>query len=286
MRAYRHLFHAGNFADVFKHALLARLLTGMTRKDKPLLCLDVHAGLGRYDLTHEWARKNEEFSNGIARLWHAQGLPPAAAALLEPYLGVVRAENPHGELRCYPGSPRLMRALMRNTDRLVLTEYNADDCAVLGELFAGDARTQVRCADGHASLKALLPPLERRGLILLDSSFDRPREFETLIAVLREAHRRFATGVYALWYPLMEPAAMRVFERGVESCGVPRVLQLEISVLREGSPAGMRGCGLLVVNPVFGFEAEARVLLDALAPVLAREPRVAQPWRVRWLVPE
>ena len=133
MLAYRHQFHAGNFADVFKHALLTRLLMLLERKDKPYLYLDTHAGIGRYDLTHEWARKNAEHEDGIARLWQRTDIPD----LLEPYMRAVRAENRGPALRFYPGSPRIARGLLRANDRMVLTELSRDDCQTLMDLFAG-----------------------------------------------------------------------------------------------------------------------------------------------------
>jgi 23S rRNA (adenine2030-N6)-methyltransferase len=278
--AYRHLFHAGNFADVFKHALIARLLVALGKKDKPLCYVDTHAGLGVYDLAHEWARKNAEFRDGIGRLWERDDVP----ALLAPYLDAVRAENRGTALRFYPGSPRIAQRLLRPGDRVVLSELNKADVAPLGKLFAADARVTVHLMDGYQSLKAHLPPKERRGLVLIDSSFDRAGEFKRLADALGEAHARWANGVYAIWYPLMEPRVMRAFERDVEATGIRKVLQLELAVHPEGWALGMRGCGMLVVNPPFGFGEEARTILDWLWRVLAVDGAGTQ--RVRWLVPE
>jgi 23S rRNA (adenine2030-N6)-methyltransferase len=278
--AYRHLFHAGNFADVFKHALLARLLLALAGKDKPLCYVDTHAGLGVYDLAHEWAKKNAEFRGGIGRLWDRDDAP----ALLAPYLDAVRAENRGTRLRFYPGSPRIAQRLLRPTDRLVLSELNKADCTVLAERSAADRRVTVHLMDGYLSLKAHLPPKERRGLVLVDSSFDRAREFKRLADALADAHRRWATGVYAIWYPLMEPLAMRAFERDVLATGIRKVLQTELAVHPDGWAAGMRGCGMLIVNPPFGFEAQARTILDWLWRALAVDG--AGGARVRWLAPE
>jgi len=278
--AYRHLFHAGNFADVFKHALLARLLLALTKKDAPFCYLDTHAGTGRYDLSHAWAQQHAEFRDGIGRLWERRDAP----AMLAPYLEAVRAENPDGRLRFYPGSPRIAQRLLRPGDRLVLSELNKTDCAALGGRFADDRRATVHLMDGYHSLSAHLPPAERRGLVLVDSSFDRSGEFARVAHALATAHRRFATGVYAIWYPLMEPHAMRAFDRDIVATGLSKVLQLELGVRAEDWTLGLRGCGLLVVNPPFGFEAEARPLLEWLWPVLAHGGAGGQ--RVRWLVPE
>ncbi len=286
MLAYRHLFHAGNFADVFKHALLTRLLLLIARKDKPFFYLDTHAGIGRYDLTHPWALKLAEHKDGIGRLWTRTDIPE----LLHPYVETVRADNPTGALRFYPGSPRIARRFLRAGDRMVLAELNKDDCAALARLFEGDRQVIVELSDGYQALKAFLPPKERRGLVLVDSSFDRSGEFARLTEGLVSGHKRFATGVYALWYPLMEPVAMHAFERGMLGTGIRKILQLELSVLPERCTVSLRGCGLLVVNPPHGFEVQAKALLDWLRPVLADqgEPgdRPQSSVRVRWLVPE
>jgi len=280
MLAYRHLFHAGNFADVFKHVLLTRLLIALGKKDKPYCYLDTHAGIGLYDLTHEWAQKLGEYRDGIARLWDRDDVP----ALVQPYMDAVRAENRSGRLRWYPGSPRIARRLLRPDDRAELTELNRDDANALGKLFDGDAQVHVHLMDGYHALKAFLPPKERRGLVLIDSSFDRPKEFARLAEALAFAHRRWSTGIYALWYPLMHSSAMHGFERDIAATGIRKILKLELSVLPEGWNESLRGCGLLVVNPPFGFREEARELLPWLWEALS-EARTGRA-EVRWLVPE
>jgi 23S rRNA (adenine2030-N6)-methyltransferase len=280
MLAYRHLFHAGGFTDVFKHALLAQLALALRSKVKPFFYLDTHAGTGRYNLTHPWAQKNKEYHAGIARIWTRSDTPPALA----PYLAAVRAENPDGKLRRYPGSPLVVRSLMRAHDRMVVTELNQTDFAMLADLFARDRQVSVHLADGYAALNAFLPPRERRGLILIDSSFDRAREFDRLRRGVVLAHRKFATGVYALWYPLMDAPAMRAFERSFGATGIRKILQLELSVHDLAASSRLRGCGMLVVNPPFGFEHTARTILGWLHPVLAENGKGEQ--RVRWLVPE
>ena len=265
MLAYRHHFHAGNFADVFKHALLARLLVALAKKEKPFCYLDTHAGIGRYDLAHRWAQKNREYEGGIGRLWARRDMP----ALLAPYLDAVRTENPDGSLRVYPGSPAIAQRLLRSGDRMVLCELNPRDKEALRARFARERRAGVHLLDGFQAVKAFLPPQERRGLMLMDPSFDRKGEYARVAEALAEAHRRFATGVFAFWYPLMEPAALRAFERAVRDSGVPRILQLELWVHPADWTADLRGCGMLVVNPPFGFDAEAREILPWLLEVLA-----------------
>ncbi len=280
MLAYRHLFHAGNFADVFKHALLTRLLIALKRKEKPFCYVDTHAGIGLYDLTHPWAQKLSEYRAGIERLWERDDIP----ALLQPYLAAVRAENTQRRLRWYPGSPRIARGLLRSGDRAELIELNRDDANALGRLFDGDRQVHVHLMDGYQALKAFLPPKERRGLVLVDSSFDRAHEFARLADALALAHRRWSSGIYALWYPLMDASAMRAFERDVSARGIRKILRLELSVLPEGWNDSLRGCGMLVVNPPYGFEEEAGALLPWLWEALS-EARTGG-YEVRWLVPE
>jgi len=278
--SYRHLFHAGNFADVFKHALLARLLIALGARDKPYLYLDTHAGTGRYDLSHEWAWKAREFENGIARLWGRGDIPAA----LTPYMDIVRAENPKGRLRYYPGSPLIALKLRGPGGRLVLTELNKDDCAELATVVGRARNAAVHLMDGYHALTAFLPPAEKRGLVLLDSSFDRAREFPRIVKALKEAHLRWATGVYAVWYPQMEAAPMRDFARSVEKSGMRKILRLELAIGGRGEARYMRGCGMLVVNPPWKFDSEARPLLDWLARALS--PDGGGRSKVDWLVPE
>lgn len=280
MLAYRHLFHAGNFSDVFKHALLVRLLLALGRKDKPFCYLDTHAGLGHYDLSHPWAQKLAEWREGIGRLWERRDIPEALA----PYLEAVRAENPDGNLRFYPGSPRIARRLLRPGDRMLLTELNEKDCFELEALFTGDRQVKVRRLDGYQGLKAFLPPQERRGLVLVDSSFDRAREFDRLTEALALAHQRWATGLFAFWYPLMEPPAMRKFEQDIIATGIRKILKLELSVLPENWSGSLRGCGMLVVNPPWGFGEEAAPMLDWLWRTLSQQGQGSH--GVSWLAPE
>ena len=280
MLAYRHLFHAGNFADVFKHALLTRLLIALNAKDKPYCYLDTHAGIGRYDLAHEWAWKTREFENGIVRLWDRKDIP----AGLAPYMDAVRSENPKGRLRYYPGSPLIALKLRRPGDRIVLTELGKTDCAELEAVAGGKRNVSVHLMDGYQALKAFLPPKERRGLVLLDSSFDRSGEFARIVRALKQAQQRWPTGTYAVWYPMMAPAAMHGFARDVTKTGIGKILRLELQVREPESRVPMPGCGMLVVNPPWKFDAEARPLLDWIWRALSPEGKGGA--RVEWLAPE
>lgn len=280
MLAYRHHFHAGNAADVFKHVVLCQLLLGLIRKDKPFLYLESHAGIGRYDLKHPWAQKNREYLGGIARVLARKDAP----GNLRLYLDAVRAENPGPALENYPGSPLLARRFLRPRDRMVLAELNREDHAKLAALFDRDRAVQVRHMDGYQALKAFLPPQERRGLILVDSSFDRAREFTRLVEAVTEAHRRFSTGVYAIWYPLLDPAVIRGFERELVRSGLRKILRLELALHADNWPDGMRGSGMLVINPPFGLDETLRDTLPWLWSALTPEGEGRH--SVRWLVEE
>jgi 23S rRNA (adenine2030-N6)-methyltransferase len=277
MLSYRHLFHAGSFADVFKHVLLTRLLLALNQKDKPYFYLDTHAGIGLYDLSHPWAQKGREYESGIKKLWDRKDAPAA----LKPFLDIVRQENADGHLRYYPGSPRIARRLIRPIDRIALTELNKTDCAALHELFARDRRVNVQLMDAYQSLKAHLPPKERRGLVLIDSSFDRAREFARLAAALQDAHTRWATGTYAIWYPLMGAGVIRGFEKEIEATGIRKVLQFEMKILPDDAST-IPGCGMIIVNPPWKFDTEMRTLLRWLWSVLTVNN--AGGVKVQWLV--
>jgi 23S rRNA (adenine2030-N6)-methyltransferase len=280
MLSYRHLYHAGNFADVFKHALLARLLTALNAKEKPYCYVDTHAGIGCYDLAHEWAHKAKEYESGIGRLWDRDDIPE----LLQPYMDAVRAENTGRRLRFYPGSPLIAKRLLRPSDRMVLTELNKTDCAELARVLEKQRRVSIQCMDAYEGLKASLPPQERRGLVLVDSSFDRARELDRIVRALKVAHERWATGIYALWYPMMEAAPMRDFAASIVRSGIRKILRCELTVRRRDESAFMHGCGMLVVNPPWRFDVDARKMLDYLARVLGGEGGGRA--QVDWLVPE
>ncbi len=280
MLSYRHLFHAGGYADVFKHALLTGLLLSLRKKDKAFFYLDTHAGIGQYDLTHPWALKNREYEHGIAQLMRQKDIP----ASLTDYVKFVRSINLDGELRHYPGSPRIARHCLRPIDRMVLTELNRDDCAALNKCFAADRQVHVHCMDGYHGLKAFLPPPERRGLVLIDSSFDRAKEFDRIAEALGIAYKRWATGSYGIWYPLMEPSAMASFDRAIIATGIRKILKVDFALENEDWSLTMRGCGMLIVNPPWQFEEEAKAMLEWLWPVLS--VKKAGGIDVSWLVPE
>ena len=250
---YRHAFHAGNFADCMKHALLVWLLRAMTRKPAGFCVLDSHAGIGRYDLTAVPAARTGEWRAGIGRLLEA----PAAAALAD-YVGLVR------ELGLYPGSPVLARALLRPQDRLVCCELHDEDVVALRHVFTRDSQVAVHRRDAWEALSALLPPRERRGLILIDPPYEQPDEFVRLATGLAAGWGRFRAGVFVAWYPIKHGAPVRDFHAALRASGIRDVVAAELWLREPLDPARLNGCGLAIVNPPFGFMDAAPGLLRAL----------------------
>lgn len=280
---YRHAYHSGNFADVVKHAVLSRLVEYLKQKDKAFRVIDTHAGIGRYDLASVEAGKTGEWQGGIGRLSEA-ALEPRTAALLQPYLEAVRLENPDGGLRRYPGSPLIVRHLLRKQDRLTAIELHSEDAARLKAVFAGDFQTRVIELDGWMALGSHLPPKEKRGLVLVDPPFEEEGEFQRLVENLRRAHRRWPGGIYALWYPIKDRKAVAAFRAALKETGIPKLLDIGFEIRPASSEPSLDGSGLVVVNPPFTLEVELRVMLPALHGALA----VEQPsrWTIEWLAGE
>jgi 23S rRNA (adenine2030-N6)-methyltransferase len=264
---YRHAFHAGNFADVFKHIVLVRIVEYLKRKPAAFRVIDTHAGIGRYDLAGSEAARTGEWLDGIKRLLDVE-LPGPAAALAKPYLDVVRAENPDG-LSVYPGSPLITRHLLREQDRHFALELHPDDAETLAKQFAGDFQTRVIHLDGWLALGSQLPPKEKRGLVLIDPPFEEPGEFERLVEGLAKAHRKFATGLYALWYPLKDRRERDAFIGALKATGISKILRAELMVRAPAHPGRLFGSGMILVNPPFALEGELKILLPALAKALA-----------------
>jgi len=277
---YRHGFHAGNFADVVKHSLLAMLLEALSRKPAPWAYLDTHAGAGAYDLHSEAARRTREAEGGIGRLWAARGrLPPAAERLCDIVAGLNPGAPADTLPRVYPGSPRVAAALARPEDRLLLAELHPEEAYLLRGELQGNKAVAVHERDGYEMLKAFTPPKERRGLVLIDPPYEKADEFEAVAEALVSAHARWATGVYALWYPIKDDSARRRFLRRLEQSGLRKILLTELHL--PANPAALSGTGLLMVNPPWQVDSEARECLAALLPILGAERS-----EVRWLVPE
>ena len=279
---YRHAFHAGNFADVFKHALLARLLLYLARKETPFRVVDTHAGEGAYDLAGEEAERSPEWRDGIARLADLSGAGEEVRALLAPYLAVVGPLDASGRPASYPGSPSISRALMREQDRAIFCELRDDAYAALRARFSRDRRIKTLRLDGYLAAGAFVPPKERRGLVLIDPPFERKDEFAALFAAFHAAWRKWPTGIYALWRPIKAGSDASAFRDAFRAAGVERALNLELSV--GGETGRLARTGLVVVNPPFVFEDEARALLAFLAARLAQGAGAG--YAVEWLTGE
>ena len=262
---YRHAYHAGNFADVVKHLAEIAVLTHLAKKDAPFAVIDSHAGCGLYDLSAEQARKTGEADAGIGKLQGLSGPP-----LLENYLALAAESG----ARTYPGSPLIAARLLRPQDRLTAIEKHPEEAAALKQVLAPWRKARVEEGDGYARLLALLPPPERRGLVLIDPPFEAPDEFQTAARTVREAYRKFATGIYLIWYPIKSDAAGNAFVGEVLASGASKALKVEIAI---DAPDGKLGrAGLLLLNPPYPFESEMRVALDAVAPRL--QAKVHMDW--------
>jgi 23S rRNA (adenine2030-N6)-methyltransferase len=280
---YRHAFHAGSFADVLKHAVLARILVHLRAKPAAFRVIDTHAGAGRYDLTGPEASRGGEWRDGIGRLLDA-AIGEAARALLAPYLDAVVACNGGGRLATYPGSPALVRTLLRPQDRLIACELEPVAAAALARYLARDARCKAVAIDGWTALNAYVPPKERRGLVLVDPPFEETSEFARLAQGLEIAHRKWPSGTYLLWYPIKERDAPDALARRLRRSGLAKILRVELSVPVPPGSARLGACGLIVVNPPWTLAAELEILLPELAAALAGERGSTH--RVDWLAGE
>jgi 23S rRNA (adenine2030-N6)-methyltransferase len=265
---YRHAFHAGNFADVMKHVLLLRILVHLAGKEKGFRVVDTHAGTGLYDLSGGEAERTGEWRSGIGRM--EAPFAPAVEALLEPYRAVLDAVHRRHGPHTYPGSPSILRERLRPQDRGVLVELHPQDHAVLVGRFNAVANLKVLHLDGWTALHALIPPPERRGLVLIDPPYEEEGELDRLAADLARAARKWPTGIYAGWYPIKETLPVdRAASRLVEGIG-RETLRLELLVDRPDDPDRLNGSGLFVVNPPWTLAGEAETVLPALASRLAR----------------
>jgi 23S rRNA (adenine2030-N6)-methyltransferase len=268
---YRHAFHAGNFADVVKHAVLTLTIERLKAKETAFRVIDTHAGAGLYDLAGDEARRTSEWERGIGRLYGTM-IDPRLAELLAPYLDAVRAANGGGPLRFYPGSPWIARHLLRRQDRLTAVEFHPGDAAALGARFAGDRQVRTIALDGWLALGSFVPPKERRGLVLVDPPFEEKDEFDRLIDGFRTAQRRWPGGIYALWYPVKDLYAVDRLRSGLAASGIRRLVRAELMVRERSTPDRFNGAGLVVANPPWQFEAVLDELLGRLVPVLADGP--------------
>lgn len=257
---YHHIFHAGNFADVFKHITLILLIESLKRKDTPFCYLDTHAGIGRYDLLAEAAQKTKEYEEGIKQIWHNQS-QSNVLPVIDLYLKIIADINEASQLRYYPGSPCIVRALLRPQDRMILTEFHPQEVEKLKQEFLQDHQVAVHFQDGYQALKAFLPPKERRGLVLIDPPYESADEFEQIIHGLQQALIRWATGIYAIWYPIKNRADTNKFINQLKQL-TNNVLVEEFMIYPDDVPTRLNGCGMAIVNPPWQLD-QAMVSLTA-----------------------
>ena len=267
MLAYRHAFHAGNHADVLKHTALTLVLRYMNQKPKPYRLVDTHAGAGGYSLEGRYAQKKGEFEQGIGRLWERDDLPPAVAD----YVQLVRQFNPQGALEQYPGSPAFAQMLLRAQDQLRLFELHPTDHRILESYLGAVKGAEVKNADGFEGLKGQLPPSTRRGVVLMDPSYEGHGDYARVIASLREALHRFAEGVYILWYPQVQKVEAAELPRRLEALAPKGWLHARLTVQEPDSQGfGLAGSGVFVINPPYTLHDELLAVLPYLVDVLGQ----------------
>jgi 23S rRNA (adenine2030-N6)-methyltransferase len=281
---YRHAFHAGNFADILKHVVLAQCVSYMTEKDKPFRIVDSHAGIGSYDLASNEAERSPEWKDGIARLWDAD-LPEGVAKALEPYLHVIRGMNDDGVLTTYPGSPQISADLSRDIDRLHLCELHEEDSRTLGRYFSRDARVKVENRDGYKALTSLLPPKEKRGLVIIDPPFEHPDELAHMAQAAMAAFTKWPTGTFVFWRSLKNLWAADRFDQGlsewlISEKGVApeKILRADLWVRDLASEGKLAGAGVVIINPPWELEDKLLGLMPWLADTLAQGDGYG--WRV------
>lgn len=264
MLSYRHSYHAGNYADVLKHTILTLCLESLKEKDKPFIYLDTHSGAGRYLLQSEHAEKTAEYLSGVTPIWQKNNIPTE----LEPYLSVLKYYNRTPTLKYYPGSPLIAKQLLRKQDKLFLSEIHSSDYPLLRQEFSKDGRAQVSREDGFLQLKSKLPPESRRGLILIDPSYEMKDDYQKIPLALHEGYKRFATGIYLIWYPVVNRKQTQSMIDGIIGTGIKRILQIELAIKPDNNQKGMTATGMIVVNPPWKLYQQMQVILPWLKQML------------------
>ncbi|MFQ0992362.1 23S rRNA (adenine(2030)-N(6))-methyltransferase RlmJ [Gilliamella apicola] len=264
MLSYRHSYHAGNHADVLKHIVLTLCINALKEKEKPFLYLDTHSGAGRYLLKSEHSEKTGEYLSGINLIWQQPNIPE----LLNTYLSVIKRYNPFSELKYYPGSPLIAKQLLRQQDKLNLTELHPTDYPLLRQEFSKNKRAKVLREDGFAQLKSKLPHEFRRGIILIDPSYEIKDDYQIIPKALFEAYKRFATGVYLIWYPVVSRTQTQKMIDSIIQLGIRRISQFELAIKPDNNQKGMTASGILVINPPWKLHEQMQTILPWLKNTL------------------
>jgi 23S rRNA (adenine2030-N6)-methyltransferase len=261
--SYRHSFHSGNFADVIKHIVLVEVLERLVKKDKPFDYIDTHAGAGLFDLKSGHATRLDEYQNGIARLEQSQW--PELAK----YLEIINRVNENGALAVYPGSPFIARCFLRPGDKAWLYELHPADFELLKQSMGPSRQVKIQCQDGLSGLLGLLPPTSRRGLVLIDPSYEIKTDYDQVLTTVSKAYKKFSTGIYAIWYPVVERLRIDRLEAGLINSGIRDIQRYELAVAPDSTERGMTAAGMIVINPPWGLHEKMSALLPRLVRVLS-----------------
>jgi 23S rRNA (adenine2030-N6)-methyltransferase len=278
MLSYRHSYHAGNHADVVKHLVQVAILNYLLKKDKPFCYHDSHAGAGLYSLLSEQAQKTGEYHSGIGKLWQHDAQSPALAA----YIALIKQLNDDNELAFYPGSPKIAALMLREGDSIQATELHPTDYPILASQFVRRRYSRIENIDAWAGFKAMLPPLHKRGLVLIDPPYELKTEYQDVINGLQLAYSRFPQATYAIWYPVIERAAVEAFISAIVATGIKDQLRIELCPLADSDGFGMTGSGMLVINPPYTLANDIKHALTELCPLLSHQAE----FQVNQLVPE
>ena len=280
MLSYRHSFHAGNFADVLKHIVLIQILEHLSKKDKPICCIDTHAGPGEYQLNSEFALKNKEFENGIGQLWQLDNPPDSVAS----YINVLKHFNPDGILNRYPGSPLIIKHFLRNRDRVFLHELHSTEIDLLNTVIGNDRQIKIAHSDGLKNAISLLPPLQHRGMVLIDPSYEIKSDYQLVVDTLIQMHKRFTTGTYALWYPVVNRSRNLKMEKAIKACNLKNVQLFELGITVDSLEHGMTASGMIVINPPWTLATQMQETLPWLAQKLGIDG--SEQYRIETLISE
>ncbi|REG81487.1 23S rRNA (adenine(2030)-N(6))-methyltransferase RlmJ [Marinomonas pollencensis] len=280
MLSYRHIYHAGNHADILKHIIVSEICKHLVKKEAPFFYLDTHAGIGQYPLDSAQAQKNKEFQSGIARLLEEDDLPEA----IDSFLDIVREMNTDNQLTFYPGSPKVVDYYVRQKDKLHLCELHPNDFPVLAALFPNKRKANVVKDNGFDAVKGMLPPPQKRGFILMDPPYEVKKDYQYVVQALQEGHKRFPQGTYAIWYPVLNRKQANNLLSAVETTKIRNVLLVEMTIRDSEKERGMAGSGMIIVNPPWTLEKEANNFLPVLTKLLAEDTHAD--FQVNWITPE
>ncbi|GAB3485905.1 23S rRNA (adenine(2030)-N(6))-methyltransferase RlmJ [Marinomonas epiphytica] len=280
MLSYRHIYHAGNHADILKHLIVSQVCRHFIKKESPFFYLDTHAGIGQYELASDQAQKNKEFESGIGRLLNEDNLPEP----IEAFLDIVRQMNPGSELSLYPGSPKVVDYYVRQKDKLHLCELHPNDYPLLAALFPNKRRANVVKDNGFAAVKAMLPPPQKRAFTLMDPPYEVKKDYQFVVQALQEGHKRFPQGTYAIWYPVLSRKQADQLLQDVKSTQIRNVLLIELCIRDTEKERGMAGSGMILVNPPWTLEKDCQACLPVLKDLLAEDEQAD--FQIRWITPE